>query len=812
MNYNRFKWKTSPLSLTENIIISGNVRFTLLTDRLIRIEYDKNAVFEDRASQMAFNRNFPAVNFTKSISDNNLIIATQYLKISYSLGEELCKDSLCIKLRETPATCWRYGEKSAQLKGTACTLDNVNGEIDLEDGVCSRNGFAVIDDSNSLLLTENGWFDVRNEETSDIYFFGYGHSYSDCIRDFYMLTGEPQMLPDYAFGNWWSRYHKYTQQRYCELMERFKNENIPFSVAVVDMDWHRLDTPKEAYIDDKRFWIGWTGYSWNKELFPDYREFLKTLKEYGLKTALNLHPSNGVGCHEDMYSEMATACGIDPESKKLVKLDLLNPDFMEKYFDILHHPYEKDGVDFWWMDWQQGNDYWWVHDEEHPENKLEGMSPLWLLNHLHILDITRNGKRPMFFSRYCGLGAHRYPVGFSGDTIATWESLDFQPFFTANASNAGYCWWSHDIGGHMQGYRDDEMQIRWLQLGVLSPINRLHSTNDPFAGKEPWNLNKTACNIAEEWLRNRHRLFPYIYTMNYRTANELKPIIQPMYYIYPECDEAYEMKNQYWFGSEFFVAPITEKNDRNSLLGGVDVWLPEGRWFDFFSGLVYSGSKKLRVHRTLEEYPIFAKSGAIIPTEVYTGDNSLGKKENIKLYVFPGADNVFNMYEDSGDGNQYKNGDFVTTEFSLKWGNDALFIINPAKGNVSLLPQKRSWSICFRGFAKDINTEVSIGGESVKADLSYDSYTNTTEVTIKDVPVSERICIKITAESLITDNSSANDRAFDIIMHSQIGYGVKTALWDAFCANKKFLYTVCPSNEDKEVLSAVEEMKYLKSK
>ena len=89
------------------------------------------------------------------------------------------------------------------------------------------------------------------------------------------------------------------------------------------------------------------------------------------------------------------------------------------------------------MDWQQGTDYWWIHDENHPASPLEQMDPLWILNHLHILDISRNGKRPMFFSRYSGIGSHRYPIGFSGDTTITWESLKFQPYFTANASNVG---------------------------------------------------------------------------------------------------------------------------------------------------------------------------------------------------------------------------------------------------------------------------------------------------------------------------------------------------------------------------------------
>ena len=809
MTYDRFKWPSNGMALEENMYISGKSRFTVLTDRLIRIEYEESGKFTDNASQFAFYRNFPQTEFSVSTENGILTIETEYLILKYAENKEFSADTLSISLKKAPASVWNYGENAEQLKGTACTLDGINGAIELEDGVLSRNGYTLVDDSKTALLSDNGWFEKRKGEGLDLYFFGYGHDYYGCLADFYRLTGEPPLLPDYAFGNWWSRYYSYTQEEYCNLMDRFAKEKLPFSVAVVDMDWHTTETPEESFIDDPRFWNGWTGYSWNKELFPDYKEFLAYLSKKGLKTALNLHPSNGLGFQEDMYPEMAKALGIDPESKKLIKLDLLNPDFMEKYFDIIHHPYENDGVDFWWMDWQQGTDYWWVHDEEHPESELEIITPLWIINHLHILDITRNGKRPMFFSRYAGLGSHRYPVGFSGDTITTWDSLDFQPYFTANASNAGYCWWSHDIGGHMQGYRDDELQIRWLQLGVLSPINRYHSTKDIFAGKEPWNLNDTCRTVAENWLGFRHQLFPYLYTMNYRTSKELKPLISPIYYLYPENEGAYKYRNQYFFGSEFFVAPITSKNDGCSTLGSTECWLPEGKWFDFFSGFAYEGNKEVKVHRTIKEYPMFAKSGAIIPTQTDADDNKLGKKDKLTVYVFPGADNTFKLYEDSGDGNEYKKGDFVITEMNLDWKENTVFTINSAKGNTSLIPEYRTWDIKLRGFAKDINIKVKVDGKEISAVSVYDAESNTSSVLVKNVSVNSEITVEISGSNLITDNTYAKDRAYDIILHSQINYETKSSLWKAFCENSQQLYMNCPQKEYAEFLSAVEEMRDL---
>ena len=294
MTYERFKWKTESKALPQNTVTAGSCRFTVLTERLIRIEYDSAQRFTDEASQVVFHRNFPESCFTVSECDGVTEIKTEYLTLKYKAGSCLTKETLSVELRQAPSTKWNFGEEIRQLKGTACTLDGINGALELEDGVCSRGGITILDDSCSLLLTEDGWFKNRESEETDCYVFAYGHDYKSCIADFYRLTGIPPLLPAYALGNWWSRYHRYTQREYCDLIERFQKEKIPFSVAVVDMDWHTLNTPKEAYIDDPRFIKGWTGYSWNKELFPNYKEFLRFLKEHGLKIALNLHPSNGI--------------------------------------------------------------------------------------------------------------------------------------------------------------------------------------------------------------------------------------------------------------------------------------------------------------------------------------------------------------------------------------------------------------------------------------------------------------------------------------------------------------------------------------
>jgi len=811
---NRFVWQTRPLALPANMVEGNVYRFTVLTPSLLRLEYSPNGVFEDRPSQSVFYRDFPENHYTVTRTNGFLYIETEKLQLSYLENSTFHSDTLCIRLKEEPASYWHYGEDFEDLGGTVKTLDFINGKTPLERGVISRNGFSVMDDSHTMLLNDQGWVEVRTPGTTDCYFWGYGFRYLEAVQDLYRLTGIPPLLPDYALGNWWSRFYTYTQQEYQDLILKFEEKQLPFSVSVVDMDWHITKIPEKCKKGESRFESGWTGYTWNEELFPDYRGFLQFLKEHNMKTALNLHPAQGVGCHETQYIQMAKACGIDPETGERVRFDLLSQSFMEKYFDILHHPYEEDGVDFWWMDWQQGQSYWWIHEENKDgvlQDEREILDPLWMLNHLHILDISRNGKRPMFFSRYSGIGSQRYPVGFSGDTIITWDSLDFQPYFTATASNVGYSWWSHDIGGHMGGYRDDTLCTRWLQLGVFSPITRLHSCNIEFIRREPWLFEPKIEQIMSDWLRLRHRLFPYLYTMNYRNHTQLLPLVQPMYYHYPKASAAYEAKNQFMFGSELMVAPITAPNSPISQMGSVDVWFPKGDWFDFFTGLHYTSTKGrvLNVSRNLEQYPIFARAGAIVP--MHQG-HTLKAGADLEVRIFPGADNQFTLYEDAGDGSAYQDGEYVLTQMNLCWNATPVFTLQPAKGDLSLLPTERKYRFVLQGFHPCVQVQVLIDGEVQNTSCFYDwsIHALVTEVTAS---TASEIQLCISGTQLITDNGDLIQRCVAVLQSSQISVQVKEDVMRMIKENKnptglflqKLAFLLSASPEYKSVLNALTE-------
>lgn len=754
-----YRIKTEGHAEDAAIIQGEKYRFTVLTEEMIRLEYCEDGKFEDRATQCVIDRKFKVPEYQVIENEESLEIITDKIHLVYN-KQKFTDYGLSVQVRGNISvyhSIWHFGEEATDLRGTARTMDEADGAIELEHGIISRFGYGILDDSRSLVITEDGWVEPRKEDCIDIYFLGYGHEYEHCLKDYYHLTGKTPLLPRYALGNWWSRFYRYNDQEYKALMTRFEKEEIPFSVSVIDMDWHLVDI-------DPKYGSGWTGYTWNKELFPDPKEFMTWLHDHGLKVTLNVHPAGGVQAHEEKYKEMAEAMGRDWEKEEPVNFDVTDQKFLKAYFEYLHHPNEEEGVDFWWLDWQQGG-----------LSKIPGLDPLWMLNHYHYLDSGRRGKRRLTFSRYAGMGSHRYPVGFSGDTIISWESLAFQPYFTANASNVGYGWWSHDIGGHMKGYRDEELSTRWIQFGVFSPIMRLHSSNSAFTGKEPWNYNAVSENIMKRYLKLRHEMIPYLYTMNYHASHDGQPLIRPMYYLEPEQPEAYEVPNEYYFGTELVVCPITEPTDKAAGTACVKAWIPEGKWYDIFSGLKYDGGRMLELYRSLEDIPVLAKEGAIIPlTDLTEYTNSVENPKELAVKIVPGKKNAFILMEDTGDTCEDKEENWAQTK--LEWINENEFIIHPANGNLDVIPKCRTWKMEFYGIADVDNLEVTVGGKAIETERIYDEKRHICQVNIPETEVTEQITISFSKGYLLMENNKPAE-IFALLYQAKIEYEVKEKIY-----------------------------------
>ncbi|MCZ2263183.1 TIM-barrel domain-containing protein [Isoptericola sp. QY 916] len=678
----------APQARPEQAVQGDGWRVTVLTDCLFRVEWSPDGGFEDRASTFAVRRDLGTTEFAARSVGGGIEIATSRARLRYD-GQEPSAHGLVVELIGADPGRWRYGEPTHDLGGTARTLDEVDGRVELEPGVVSPDGIGVVDDTDSFLFADDGWIGTREQGRRDLYVFAHGRDYARAIRELYAVSGAPTRLPRWALGNWWSRYHPYSAESYLELMDRFDEEGLPFSVAVIDMDWHRVESVPAQYGN------GWTGYSWERSLFPDPEAFLAALHERGMRTTLNLHPADGVRAFEDAYPRVAAAMGIDPASETPVSFDLTDPEFVRAYFELLHHPLEEQGVDFWWIDWQQGG-----------TSNLRGVDPLWLLNHFHHLDAARDGGPGMTFSRYAGPGSHRYAVGFSGDSVVSWDSLAFQPEFTATASNIGYCWWSHDVGGHTTGVRDDELATRWVQLGVLSPINRLHSAANPFIRKEPWLFPAEHRQAMGDALRFRHRLVPYLHTMNHLAAAGT-PLVRPMYHLEPRRREAYGVPNQFAFGTELLVAPVVTPRSTTSLHSRTRAWLPAGRWTDVFTGAVYRGDRHVELHRPLESVPVLLRDGGILPLAAESERDATRNPAAFDVLVAPGASGRFDLAEDAEDDHEAEAGPAATT--SLRWDReDRELRVGAVAGRADVVPARREWTVTF--LAQLPGGEVTVDG------------------------------------------------------------------------------------------------------
>ena len=707
---------TSLAVAQNNVAYQDNeVRFTVITDGVIRLEWQPEGKFTDSPSFVASERNYPEVTFKVRNNGGKVKIETAKMTLEYRKGSgKFNGKNLKITSGKGifPEFTWKPGMKQEQnLKGTFRTLDGLDGDRQtqalpdskvgdtrqFEDGLIAKDGWTLIDDSSSLLFDDSEWAWAKTREAKecqDWYFMAYGHDYKAALKDFTVFAGKMPLPPRYTFGYWWSRYWAYSDREFRKLVDKFDTYGIPLDVLVIDMDWHYTDLPRG----------GWTGWTWNRSLFPDPEKFMDDMKDRGLKLTLNLHPADGFRPDEERYPVLAESLGLDPTDRTPIEWTSSDKAFMENMFRHVMRPMQEEGVDFWWLDWQQ-----YVYDKKMPQ-----LHNTWWLNYCYFSDMERYGdKRPMLYHRWGGLGNHRYQIGFSGDATSTWKSLDFQPYFTSTSSNVLYGYWSHDLGGHIGESIDPEMYTRWLQFGGFSPVMRTHSTKSIGMNKEPWMLATEYTDIVKQTVRQRYDMVPYIYTMARKGYDEGISLCRPLYYDYPECQEAYDFRNEYMFGDNMLIAPITSPMENGYT--EMEIWLPEGNWYEFHTGILLEGGKVVKRHFALDEYGVYIKAGAVLPFYGEDVSNLNGNDEDIYVTVFPGDDGEFLMYEDAGNDKDYASEYAVTGLYSNWTGNIQTVRIASRNGSYKGMPSDRNFKV--KIVASEAPASVTVNGKA--AEWSY---------------------------------------------------------------------------------------------
>ncbi len=580
--------------------------------------------------------------------------------------------------------------------------------VPLHPGLVTTDGWYLLDDTSSSILNADGTVTVRpphgGQSYQDGYFFGYGRAFKQALADLNALTGPAALLPQSAYGVWYSRYFDYSAADYQQrLIPDFRSHQTPLDYLVIDTDFKSPST--------------WNGSNWRPDRFPDPQGFLDWSRQQGLSVALNIHSS--IENNDPRFpGANATAGGLVSNGGTNYVFDWSRPSHLKAYLD-LHVPFEQQGVREWWLDWCCDNSF-----VSNP-----GVTPDSWINAQYARAGDARGLRGYAFSR---MGASHqqyggvYPTGpwadrrttmhFTGDTPDTWQMLAFEAEFTAAEGAAiGLSNVSHDIGSFHGGHLPDDRYARWVQFGTFQPVDRLHSDH---GDRLPWSYPGTAEASAEKFLRLRQALVPYTYALARQAHDTGVPIVRAMYLNYPDSPEAYQYRQQYLYGDDVLVAPIVTPNDAAGV-GSATVWFPPGVWTDYFTGTRYTGPSTTVVSRDVSQMPVFIRDGGMMVERTNYVDYARQRPlDQLTVDLGTGRDGDFTLYEDAGEGNGYRAGQSATTR--LSWRDAARsFTIGAAAGSYPGQVTSRSYTL--RVYNASAASTVSVDGTRLPASaLRYD--------------------------------------------------------------------------------------------
>lgn len=766
----------------------GNARFTVVGAYTVRMEYAQDACFCDSSTLFADRQNHAesAETPARMYFDNDCaVIETENFTLYYK-GGRFAPETLWVKSDLAEGGVWRFGDNDGEnLGGTLHTLDGVDGFRRLPDGLLSRRGCFLIDDSGAPVL-ENGWIENRSPlHITDAYLFVYGKDYKGALRSLANISGKFELPRKYFFGSWYSRWHRYTSEEFLSIVDEYDSHGFPLDVLVMDMDWHYHDwghtegDPRAEYgYGHAGGNMGWTGYTWNRRVIPDPKGLIDELHRRGVAVTLNDHPCDGVRDHEECYpvfidrlhkagyreqvpdvtdkvSEREKAA--DAKNTENYRFNAGSKDYMDAFFAATDTTMENIGADFRWLDWQQDYIYPYV-------NGVPGLTHLRWLNHLYYEHSKGQGKRGMMFSRWGGFGDQKHPAYFSGDSVSNWETLEFEVQMTASAGNAGCFWWSHDIGGFHDPVEggQSELYARWVQFGAMSPALRVHVCGD--IDRRPWKWGEPFCSAMREAFRLRACLMPYIYSAAWQSSTESLPLLRPLYLESPDCEEAYRHPSAYYFGDSLLVYPVCSAGEGDSFTAKTDIWLPEGKWYGWFDGKCYNGGF-YTAENDLFTFPLFVKAHSPIVTRPYTSRMAKDPLTEAKVIIYCGDGDTGNEYsdvssigtarlfEDDGISEAYKDGVCRVTKIRYEKREDSRIISFIPEGNgYEGEPQSRAVTVELRDCsAADSVTcicgETGNSGESPDAHLDptleYDGKSRTARITVRNISPAQSFEIKV---------------------------------------------------------------------
>lgn len=681
--------------LSARSFVIENSRITFITDNLVRLEYANHQKFLNDSTLFAVIRKDYDVEVEHRQEGNKHFFTTKAMNLEFDhdgfpFGQNNVRASFMMNGKKR-GWCITDGQ-SGNLKGALCTLDGIGGPVEREEGLLSRNGWYLINDTGKDIY-KNGRLCYRDRDhVQDLYLFVYGTDYKAALKSLAAISGPVPMTRKYVHGAWYCRWWQYTADDYRELVAGYHDHGFPLDIMVFDMDWHKKSFQSGT---GHAYTRGWTGYSWNRDLIPDPKGLIQEFKDQNVYVVLNEHPHDGLRPEEDAYQAFANELGTEYTQDGTPVFDAGDPVYMNSFMKHTHQESDDMGIAFWWLDWQQDYAYPFVRGTT--TKHLPWLNEIYY-NYSQRTIQDENGAektlRGAGFSRWGGWGDHRHPIQFSGDAVGNWEMLRFEVDLTTTSGNAGCFFWAHDIGGFYDGM-DPELYTRWTQFGLLNSSLRIHSVAGEKNDRRPWLWGEREEKAMRDIYLLRSRLMPYIYSTVRQCHTETLPLNRGLYIEQPEAEESYKHPDEFYFGDLILGAPITEAGKGPDKTVTKEVWFPAGNpWYSLFDGKVYEGGKSTAVTCTLEESPVFVKGGWPLPMQPVKERMASAPLDTLIVRCYPGQNgdhNSYTLYEDDGLTTDYQKGKFATTILTYSKKEEAITVtINKTTGKFDGQPSKRA--------------------------------------------------------------------------------------------------------------------------
>jgi alpha-glucosidase len=694
---------------------TGSMKIEFCTPAMFRVRTTWNKGFEENEPWMVVKYNWEKVAVSSSETKDHFLLSTEALKIKVfksplklevrdAKGKLLSSETLggykrgdtvgCVKAMAPDEHFFGFGERmdfldrrSKKLRlnvGRGEGRPHIIGAYNVLEanyspipffmstngyGIFFHNAFPTVWDMGS---TDKNTYSFSASGGELDYYFIYGPQFADILHSYVSLTGKAPLMPDFAYGlhvgtysgGTWGYEHLTSDAYVIALARKLREMGIPVDILWLDSTWR---------IFGESGGKGATTFEW-RETFKNPRAMFDSLYAMNYKMAgLHLRPRFDNGKKIKLLDTAQQLKFTYPERNSAGEF--------VNFFDTA-------AVDFWWksgvmrvasqgakfLKTDEGSAFGGLANESDKTgptgkeiSKLHNIFPLAYAKAPYEKFEQFNGIRGMNQTREGYAGIQRYPYIFAGDWPSEWQY--FGPVITAglNIGLSGVGNWTHCMGG-FEHPADPELYIRWVQMGMFSPIALVFGMDHP-GYKEPWNYGEDGLRNFKKYDSLRYRLFPYIYSNAYKMYNTGMPLMKALVLDWQDDENVYSIMDQYMFGDALMVCPVTTKGAATRT-----VYLPKGDWFDYWTGKKYTGGRHVNVVCPLDTMPIFAKAGAIIPMQ--PGMKYMNEKpvDEITLDIFTGANGAFELYEDDGNSLSYQQGNYSITKITTTSTNEIITV------------------------------------------------------------------------------------------------------------------------------------------